>query len=108
MKSSSHTRTLCCLAAAAPFAPRLVLGLCFALQGKKYRFPTAEMAGRGTFDNMLMGVFFALASGMVVGVSVTGGGVNALVGVAISASLLPPIVNSGMMITFGLLGPVRQ
>jgi hypothetical protein len=34
------------------------------------------------------------------------GGTNALVGVAISASLLPPVVNSGMCVSFALLGQV--
>ncbi|CAM9904806.1 unnamed protein product, partial [Sphacelaria rigidula] len=31
--------------------------------------------------------------------------VNSLVGVAISASLLPPAVNTGLCLSFGLLGP---
>jgi hypothetical protein len=34
-----------------------------------------------------------------------GGGVNALVGVAISASLLPPIVNCGICCAFAIIGP---
>lgn len=32
------------------------------------------------------------------------GGVNSLVGVAIAASLLPPVVNVGMCLAFGLVG----
>lgn len=83
----------------------LVLGVLFAPFGKEYRFPTNEMAGRGTISNIKMGLFFAVASGLVAGVSVTGGGINALVGVAISASLLPPVVNSGMMISYAYMGP---
>jgi hypothetical protein len=35
--------------------------------------------------------------------SITDGGVNSLVGVAISASLLPPIVNAGMCLSWGML-----
>jgi uncharacterized membrane protein len=41
--------------------------------------------------------------GIGVGISVTDGGINGLVGVAIAASLLPPICNAGMCISYGLL-----
>jgi uncharacterized membrane protein len=37
---------------------------------------------------------------MVLGVSMTSTGGNALVGTAISAGLLPPLVNAGMLISF--------
>ena len=46
-----------------------------------------------------------MASGVVVGTGVAAGGINNLVGVAISASLLPPVVNGGMCFAFALLGP---
>ena len=45
---------------------------------------------------------------MVVGNGASSGGTNALVGVAISASLLPPVVNSGMCVAYGLLGPAWE
>ena len=35
----------------------------------------------------------------------TGGGVNALVGTAISASLLPPVANAGMLVAYAVVGP---
>lgn len=38
----------------------------------------------------------------------TQGGVNSLVGVAIAASLLPPLVNIGMCVAFGLVGVHRH
>jgi uncharacterized hydrophobic protein (TIGR00271 family) len=64
--------------------------------------PTAEMAGRGEPSGLLGGFIIALASGIVVANAITSDGVNSLVGVAISASLLPPIVNSGIMVMFGI------
>ena len=42
----------------------LILGVLFAPFGKEYRFPTSEMAGRGTISNIKMGLFFAVASGL--------------------------------------------
>ena len=66
------------------------------------RWPTKEMTGRGDVVNLIASIAVAIASGVVVGVGVTSGGVNSLVGTAISASLLPPIVNSGMLAVFGL------
>lgn len=50
--------------------------------------------------NLVVSVIVSAAAGCILGVSVTSGGVNALVGTAISAGLLPPIVNAGMMISY--------
>ena len=47
-----------------------------------------------------MGVLIALPSGAGVALSVLGGNVGSLVGVAISASLLPPAVNA---VSFNLI-----
>lgn len=44
----------------------------------------------------------AVASGAAAALGVSDRGVNSLVGVAISASLLPPVVNTGMCISYGL------
>jgi uncharacterized hydrophobic protein (TIGR00271 family) len=82
-----------------------ILGLVLTPLGERLSWPTSEMAGRGNSANFIVGVIFAIASGVIVGVAVTGGGINSLVGVAISASLLPPIVNCGMLLAFALLGP---
>jgi hypothetical protein len=51
-----------------------------------------------------MGLLIAIASGIgaVLAVSNTGG-INALVGTAISASLLPPIVNTGICLAMGFI-----
>ena len=44
----------------------------------------------------------AAASGVAVILAVSKGGFNAIVGTAISASLLPPIVNSGLCLALGI------
>uniref|UniRef100_A0A7S0RRS5 TIGR00341 family protein n=1 Tax=Chlamydomonas leiostraca TaxID=1034604 RepID=A0A7S0RRS5_9CHLO len=75
---------------------------------KRYNWPTAEMASRGDVPNLLLGFFFAVPSGAGVALACTQGGVNSLVGVAIAASLLPPICNAGLNIGFGLVGAARH
>ncbi len=61
-----------------------------------------EITRRGTlFTPLDIGV--AVFSGAAVAVSVTKGDMSSLVGVAISAALMPPAVNVGMMITLGLI-----
>jgi len=69
---------------------------------------TDEMVGRGDYYNFFVGIVFALASGIVVGNGASSGGTNALVGVAISASLLPPVVNSGMCVSYAVVGVLWQ
>lgn len=59
-------------------------------------YRSSEMVGRGQGINLVGGFVVAFASGVAVIVAVTMGGVNAIVGTAISASLLPPIVNAGV------------
>ena len=82
-----------------------LLGLLFSPFARRMNWPTPEMTGRGQTSTLIAGAVVATASGFVVGLGVTGGGINSLVGVAISASLLPPIVNCGMMCAFAVLGP---
>ena len=61
-----------------------------------------EITRRGIlFSNLDIGI--AIFSGAAVAVSVTKGDMSSLVGVAISAALMPPAVNVGMMITLGIL-----
>ena len=60
------------------------------------KWPTAEMTSRGNCRSLITGVAIALPSGAGVALSVLGGNVGSLVGVAISASLLPPAVNAGL------------
>ncbi|KAG2482344.1 hypothetical protein HYH03_018732 [Edaphochlamys debaryana] len=72
-----------------------------------YDWPTGEMSSRGQPSGLIVGVLFAVPSGAGVALSTTQGGANALVGVAIAASLLPPIVNCGMCVGFAAAGAVR-
>ena len=60
-------------------------------------WPTAEMLGRGTKQNFLIALPVAFFSGLGVAVSVLDDQTASLVGVAISASLLPPAVNAGIL-----------
>jgi len=64
-----------------------------------YRTPADvpnEIVSRGAKDSLISGVFVAIASGVGVAIGVMQGGVSTLVGVAISAALLPPVVNCGL------------
>jgi len=58
-------------------------------------WPTPEMISRGAPRSLVVGVLVAIPSGAGVALSVLGGNSGSLVGVAISASLLPPAVNAG-------------
>eukprot|EP01104_Vermistella_antarctica_P017649 TRINITY_DN6289_c0_g1_i7.p1 TRINITY_DN6289_c0_g1~~TRINITY_DN6289_c0_g1_i7.p1 ORF type:complete len:465 (-),score=51.81 TRINITY_DN6289_c0_g1_i7:126-1520(-) len=66
-------------------------------------WPTTEMLTRGAPDSLIAGIAIAIPSGAGLAIAITGGMSTTLVGVAISAALLPPIVNSGMNLSFGLL-----
>ncbi|PAA46694.1 hypothetical protein BOX15_Mlig002025g8 [Macrostomum lignano] len=70
-------------------------------------FPTQEMTDRGQHASLLFGIIVASASAYGVSVSVLQGDHSANVGVAISASLLPPVVNSGMLLAYCLMAAFR-
>ncbi len=57
----------------------------------------------GQAFNLVISVIVSAAAGTILGVSLTSTGGNALVGTAISAGLLPPLVNAGMLMTYSLL-----
>ena len=60
-------------------------------------FPTIEMRSRGELRNLWIGSLIALPSGAAVALSILSGAQCSLIGVAISASLLPPCVNAGLL-----------
>ena len=60
-----------------------------------------EIAARGRHDGLAIGFLIAVPSGVGAGLGVTGDSINALVAVAIAASLLPPIVDSGLCLALG-------
>ncbi|CAN0242727.1 unnamed protein product, partial [Ectocarpus sp. 12 AP-2014] len=68
-------------------------------------WPTHEMETRGNPWGLLTGIVIAIPSGMAVALSILSKNVNSLVGVAISASLLPPAVNTGLCLAVALIGP---
>ncbi|KAK2725358.1 hypothetical protein QYM36_000006 [Artemia franciscana] len=57
-------------------------------------FITEEMKSRGQLRSLGIGLLVAIPSGVGVALSVLGNNVGSLVGVAISAALLPPVVNA--------------
>ena len=76
-----------------------VLGLIFSTWLEVYgvtQWPTNEMIQRGQLRALWVGVLIAVPSGAGVALSVLGDNTGSMVGVAISASLLPPAVNAGL------------
>jgi len=63
-----------------------------------HTWPTNEMASRGVPSALWTGVAIAVPSGFGAALSITGNNTSSLVGVAISASLLPPAVNCGVLL----------
>ncbi len=81
------------------------LGILIGLVASAIYYPgfrSAEMEQRGRGRNLIFGFIAAVGAGIAVVIAMTSGGANAVVGSAISASLLPPIVNSGMCLTMAL------
>ena len=69
-------------------------------------WPGSEMTSRGDFRGFYVGIAIAIPSGVGVALSVLGNNTSSLVGVAISASLLPPAVNTGMLFAYAALNSV--
>ncbi|GBG26593.1 Hypothetical Protein FCC1311_028142 [Hondaea fermentalgiana] len=70
------------------------------LTGHQY-LTSEEMESRGRVLSMFTGFWTAMPSGIGVALATTNAAVSTLVGVAISSSLLPPLVNSAICITMG-------
>ena len=79
----------------------IIIGVIVSLSMTPFKvsedFPTYEQSSRGTVENLYIGIPVAFFSGLGVAVSVLDEQTSSLVGVAISASLLPPAVNAGML-----------
>ena len=65
------------------------------LLGDTYRWPNSAMMPEGQGFNLVISIVVSAAAGCVLAVSLSSAGGNALVGTAISAGLLPPLVNAG-------------
>lgn len=74
-----------------------VIGLCTGWTAMSESWPTDEMKTRGSWTNFLVALPVAFFSGLGVAVGLLDDQTSSLVGVAISASLLPPAVNSGIL-----------
>mmetsp|Transcript_28893 Transcript_28893/g.35587 ORF Transcript_28893/g.35587 Transcript_28893/m.35587 type:complete len:260 (+) Transcript_28893:1210-1989(+) len=66
-------------------------------------WPAFEMVSRATTEALLAGIPVAFSSGIGVALSVLGNNTTSLVGVAISASLLPPAVNVGVLLGYSVV-----
>jgi uncharacterized membrane protein len=89
--------------ALAAFFIGLLYGFVLGDTGNTYNWPTTAMSpSESQGYNMVISIIVSAAAGLVLGVSLTSTGGNALVGTAISAGLLPPIVNAGMMIAYSI------
>lgn len=64
---------------------------------------TNEMVSRSLIHSVIIGIFVAIPSGIAVAIGILGDNFGSLAGVAISASLLPPAVNTGLMFAFSLI-----
>ncbi|GAB5355974.1 hypothetical protein AAMO2058_000251200 [Amorphochlora amoebiformis] len=82
-----------------------VVGALFAPWGDRLSWPNSEMAGRGHVNGLFIGIGIAVPSGLGVALGLISNNVASLVGVAISASLLPPAVNCGMCWAYAMFGP---
>mmetsp|Transcript_35143 Transcript_35143/g.110631 ORF Transcript_35143/g.110631 Transcript_35143/m.110631 type:complete len:838 (-) Transcript_35143:147-2660(-) len=80
-----------------------VIGACLGAMDVEDDIPTEEMSARGSRTGLLLGLAIAIPSGMGVALSVLGHNTSSLVGVAISASLLPPAVQTGIELVYGLI-----
>ena len=67
------------------------------------KWPTDEMIQRGQLRALWVGALIAMPSGAGVALSVLGDNTGSMVGVAISASLLPPAVNAGLFWSLALV-----
>ncbi|CAN8001647.1 unnamed protein product [Ixodes hexagonus] len=72
------------------------------------RWPNPEMSSRGHWRSLWVGSLVALPSGGGVAMAILGGNSACLVGVAISASLLPPIINSGILWSLSLVKVLKS
>ncbi|XP_066911919.1 uncharacterized protein [Clytia hemisphaerica] len=69
---------------------------------------TTEMQSRGEPRGLLVGLLVAIPSGAAVALSFLQGNFGSLIGVAISASLLPPAVNAGMFWAFAVVNSAKD
>eukprot|EP01094_Clydonella_sp_ATCC50884_P020256 TRINITY_DN4171_c0_g1_i1.p1 TRINITY_DN4171_c0_g1~~TRINITY_DN4171_c0_g1_i1.p1 ORF type:complete len:351 (-),score=111.55 TRINITY_DN4171_c0_g1_i1:185-1237(-) len=67
--------------------------------------PNKQMRIRSMWESLLLGSIVACASGISVALTLTSEAVSGIVGVALSSSVLPAAVNSGMLLSYAVFGP---
>ena len=72
---------------------------------RSIQWPTNEMIQRGQVRALWVGALIAIPSGAGVALSVLSNNAGSMVGVAISASLLPPAVNAGLFWAMAIAHP---
>ncbi|XP_018496808.1 uncharacterized protein LOC108864879 [Galendromus occidentalis] len=70
-------------------------------------WPNSEQSARGQWRSLWVGALVALPSGGGVAMAILGGNSACLVGVAISASLLPPSINCGTLWSLALMKVIK-
>lgn len=84
----------------------IIIAVAFFRYSDYYEWPTEEMEKRGKYNSLIIGLFIglfiAIASGVGAGISISSGGINSLVGVAIAASIHQPLINSAICFAFGI------
>lgn len=95
--------------AVVAFAVGAFCGMLIGSVGNTYNWPTSAMQTDGQSFALIISVLVSAAAGAVLAVTITSGGINSLVGTAISAGLLPPLVNAGMLIAYaGIYSPPSE
>ena len=90
------------------FITGCLIGCIVGQFGEVADLTTDQMLERGQPISLLNGIGVAIPSGIGVAIAITAEGASAAVGVAISASLLPPIVNSGICFAFSWIQKTRN
>lgn len=69
---------------------------------------TNEIMSRCEFHSIFVGILIAIPSGAAVSIAILGDNTGSLVGTAISASLLPPAVNAGLVWALSLISLIFE
>jgi uncharacterized hydrophobic protein (TIGR00271 family) len=75
----------------------VIIGACCGSTDLADSWPTEEMKSRASYESLYVALPVAFFSGLGVAVSLLDEQTSSLVGVAISASLLPPAINAGVI-----------
>lgn len=80
-----------------------VVGVLLGAYGHTGNWPESALIPPGRGLALVVSIFVSGAAGLVLGISVTTGGVNPLVGAAMAAGLMPPIVSAGMLMAYAVV-----